>query len=118
MEIRSIAISLKLSFRLILFNAVIHHVEVAIQSRLAVIKKRKEKKLFNLRQQSVNVSNSAVVTKQIIHNSSSYNLSGDEELALCYGLDQHIPNNSTRNTIKTEFEFFYQGLLKNISYMP
>ena len=118
MEIRSIAISLKLSIRLILFNAVIHLVEVAIQSTLAVIQKRKENKLFNLRQQSVNVSDSAVVTKQIINNSSSYNLSRDEELALCYGLDQHIPNNSTRNTIKTEFELFCQGLLKNISHMP
>ena len=39
-EIRSISISLKSSLGSILFNAVIH--------RLAAIKKRHEKKLFNL----------------------------------------------------------------------
>ena len=117
-EMRSIAIFLKSLLGLILFKAVIHQVEVVIRSRLAAIKKRHEKKLHNLRRQNVNISNSPVVTKQIICSFSLYNLSCDEELALVYGLDQHIPNNSTRNTIKTEFEFFYQGLLKNISHMP
>ena len=114
-EIRSIAISLKSLLSLILFNAIIHQVEVVIGSRLAAIKKSNEKKLLNLRQQNVNARDSAV-TKQIIHNFSSYNLSRDEELALCYGLDQHIPNNSTRNTIKTEFKLFYQGLKKHFTY--
>ena len=55
-EIRSIAISLKSSLGLILFNAVIHQLEVAIRSRLAAIRKKHEKKLFNLRRQNVNVS--------------------------------------------------------------
>ena len=108
---------IKTSLGLIVFNAVIHQVEVVIRSRLVAIKKRHEKKLFNLQQQNVNVSDSAVFTKQIIHSFSLYNLSRDEELALSYGLDQHIPNNSTRNTIETEFELFYQGLLKNISHV-
>ena len=45
-------------------------------------------------------------------------MSHDEELALCYGLDQHIPNNSTINTVKTEFELFNQGLFKNLSRIP
>ena len=105
--------------RLILFDAFIYQVEVVIRSRLVAIKKRHEKKLlFNIRRHNVNASDSAVVTKQIIHNFSSCNLSRDRELALCYGQDQHIPNNATRNTIKTEFELFYQGLLKNISHIP
>ena len=102
---------------LVLFNSVIHQVEVVIRSRLAAIKKRHEKKLFNLRQQNVNVSDSAVDNTQfnkIIHNFSWYNLSRDEDLAppLSYGLHQHIRNNVTRNAIKTEFKLFYQGLLK------
>ena len=46
-EIRSIPISLKSSLGLILFNAVIH--------RLVAIKKRHEKKLFNLWRQNINV---------------------------------------------------------------
>ena len=59
---------------MILFNAFIHQVEVVIRSRLAAIKKRHEKKLFNLRQQNVNVSDSAVDNTQfnkIIHNSDN-----------------------------------------------
>ena len=110
---RSIAIFLKSLLGLILFKAVIHQVEVVIRSRLAAIKKRHEKKLLNLRRQNVNISNSPVVTKQIIRSFSLYNLSCDEELALGYGLDQHIPNNSTRNTIKTEFELFLLRTAKN-----
>ena len=65
-ETRSIAISLKSLLGLVLFNAVIHQVEVFIRSRLAAIKKSNEKKLFNLRQQNVNARDSAV-TKQMIH---------------------------------------------------
>ena len=49
-EIRSIVISLKWLLGLLLFNTVIHQVEVVIPSRLAAIKKMHEKKLFNLRQ--------------------------------------------------------------------
>ena len=49
-EIRSIVISLKWLLGLLLFNTVIHQVEVVIRSRLAAIKKMHEKKLFNLRQ--------------------------------------------------------------------
>ena len=74
--------------RSIVINTVIHQAEVAIRSRLAAIKKRHEKKLFNLRQQNVNISDSAVVTNQLIRNFPSYNLSCEEELAPCYGLDQ------------------------------
>ena len=87
-EMRSIVISLKWLLGLLLFNTVIHQVEVTIRSRLAAIKKRHEKKLFNLRQQNVNISDSAVVTNQLIRNFPSYNLSCEEELAPCYGLDQ------------------------------
>ena len=87
-EMRSIVISLKWLLGLLLFNTVIHQVEVTMRSRLAAIKKRHEKKLFNLRQQNVNVSNSAVVTDQFIHNFPSFNLSCKKELAPCYGLDQ------------------------------
>ena len=77
------AICLKSSLGLILFNAVVHQVEVAIKSRLIGIKKKHEKKLFNLRRKNVNVKDSPVFTKQITYTFSSYNLSRDEELTLC-----------------------------------
>ena len=33
--------------------------------------------------------------------------------ALIYGLDQHIPPSTDKNTIETEFEYFYQNILND-----
>ena len=35
-----------------------------------------------------------------------------------YGLDHHIPTRLNNNRIYTEFEQFYQGILRDISYIP
>ena len=56
--------------------------------------------------------------KSIVHNYSSYVLSKDEELALSYGLENHIPTKTSRIAINTEFEQFYQRLLHDISHIP
>ena len=56
--------------------------------------------------------------KSIAHNYSSYVLSKDEELALSYGLENHIPTKTSRIEINTEFEQFYQRLLHDISHIP
>ena len=45
-------------------------------------------------------------------------MSHEECIALSYGLDTHIPMNTNANKIYTEFEMFYQNLLKNISNIP
>ena len=45
-------------------------------------------------------------------------MSHKECIALSYGLDAHIPRNTNTNKMYTEFEFFYQNLLKNISNIP
>ena len=39
-------------------------------------------------------------------------------VALSYGLDHQIPIRSNRNNITTEFEYFYQNLLNDISHIP
>ena len=36
-------------------------------------------------------------------------------IALSHGLDTHIPSDTNTNKIYTEFEMFYQNLLKKIS---
>ena len=54
----------------------------------------------------------------MIHNFSTYTLTKNEEKALMYGLDQHIPLSTDKNTIETEFEYFYQNILNNISDVP
>ena len=105
---------------MILFNTVTHSsVEEAIRSRLLIIKKRHHKKTNNLRNNKRNY-NTVADTPQLIwstiHNFSSYIVSRDEELALMYGVDQDIPNHLRSNALKTEFELFYQGLLKNVEH--
>ena len=114
-DIRSLAISLKSTFGIILFNMVTRQREVAIQSHLLSIKKRHIKNINNLRNNKRNyntVADTPQLIRNTIHNFSSYILSRDEELALMYGMDQNIPSHLRSNAIKTEFELFYQGLLK------
>ena len=49
---------------------------------------------------------------------SSYELTDDEKIALSFGLDHHIPTNINHVAIQSEFEQFYQGLVKNLSNIP
>ena len=110
-DIQSLVISLKSTLGVILFNTTTHQVEVAIQSHLLSIKKRHQKKINNLRNNKRNY-NTVADTPQLVRNTvydfSLYILSHDEELAVMYGMDQHIPNHLRSNAIKTEFKLFYQ----------
>ena len=56
--------------------------------------------------------------KKIVHNFSSNNLSQEEINALSNGLDYLFLSNNNKNSIVTEFELFFQNLLKDISNMP
>ena len=79
-----------------------------------------EKKLdkFCQRQLKLYINDSRYYINNTVHNFLSYILSSREELGLVYGLEQHIPVKRNKHTIKTEFEVFYQSLLKNISHIP
>ena len=41
----------------------------------------------------------------------------EEEKALSFGLDQHIPTTLNRNNLHTEFEYFYQNITNDISHL-
>ena len=56
--------------------------------------------------------------KHIVHSYSTYSLSNEQYILLSYGLDTHIPSKANTNMIYTEFEVFYQGLLKGIGNIP
>ena len=56
--------------------------------------------------------------KNTLHNFSSYSLTREEQVALSFGLEQHIPINTNKNLICIEFEHFYQNLLNNIKDLP
>ena len=53
------------------------------------------------------------IIENIIHNSSSYKLSSEEQHALSFSLDQHISDKFNENKIQTEFENFYYHLLQD-----
>ena len=56
--------------------------------------------------------------KHIVHSYSTYSLSNEQYILLSYGLDIHILSKANTNMIYTEFEVFYQGLLKDIGKIP
>ena len=87
---------------------------MVVRSRKKAINLRHKKKLLNLRKRQYNYDDTANIQKNIIHNFSTYVLTKLEEEALIYGLDQHIPPSTDKNTIETEFEYFYQNILNVI----
>ena len=52
-----------------------------------------------------------------MHNFSSYELLHKEMKALSYGLDHHIPSKINTTQLQTEFEHFYQNLLRNMTHI-
>ena len=83
------------------------------------VKHRLEKKLVNLRHHKRKLydKSNTLFIRSTVHNYSSYNLSIDEEKALPFGLDQHIPTTLNRNNLHTEFEYFYQDIINDISLL-
>ena len=88
----------------------LHNINTAIKSRSTTISHKHKKKILD-----INVS---YFPKEVVHNFSSYVLSQEENDAFPYGLEHHTPCKVTRNSVNTEFESFYQGLLLDISTIP
>ena len=53
------------------------------------------------------------IVKNIINNFSSYTLTSEEEYALSFSLDQHIPTKNNTNNIKAELESFFYHIQKH-----
>ena len=102
------------------YHTLSHQINIVVKSRLKAISKTHAKKLttFNSRQQKTERQEPKQIPKNVVHNFSSYTLSNDELVALSYGLDHQIPIRYNRNNITTEFEYFYQNLLNDISHIP
>ena len=119
-EIKALSTQLKIALPTLVYTTLLHGISVAVKSRIKSTAKRHEKKLSKLRkhQQKSDIKRRIEVSKNVIHNFSSYTLSGDEIMALNYGLDQHIPCTVSHNSINTDFELFYKNILRDISHMP
>ena len=118
-EIKSISIQLKMSLSMIIYSVLLNKINIAIRSRMKVIKLRHNKKICNLRKKhGIGKLSYNKIPKNTIHNFSTYDLTKDEIQALSYGLDQHVPSNPERYKIDTNFEYFYQNILNDISDLP
>ena len=104
---------------MILYNALLHQITIAVQSRQKATSLRHEKKLTKFRKNQTHPRDADKITiMKTIHNYPSYVLSNEEITALSYGLDNHIPSNINKNAVTTEFEMFFQNLLRNLSHIP
>ena len=77
---------------------------------------RHEGKLSRLKEKKNNIEfrQNENFISHTINNFSSYVLSEEEKVALCHGLEQHIPSKLNENNLKTEFECLYQDVLRCI----
>ena len=119
-EIKALSTQLKTALPTLVYTTytpLLHRINVAVKSRIKSIAKRHEKKLsqFRKRQQKSDIKSRIQVSKNTIHNFSSYTLPDNEIMALNSGLHQHIPCMVNYDSINTEFELFYQKILRNIS---
>ena len=121
-DIRSINMLISTSLSVIVYNALLHQINIAVKSRIKVIKLRHGRKLHNLKlkQETTNYVDERKQSyiKHTVHNFSSYVMSNEEYTALSFGLDHHIPTKSKDVAIEVEFEQFYQGLLRNLTHVP
>ena len=96
-----------------------YQINIAIKGRFKVINLHHEKKFIKFcKKQKIRICKDPEILKRIVHNFSPDALTAEEMNALSYGLDHHIPTKADRKTIRTEFEQFFQNLLKDISHIP
>ena len=106
-EIKRLTFELKNTVNTIIFTAVIYKLNITTKSRSKALKKRHDQKLRRKNDYS-SINDVSMFIKNTVHNFSSSSLTREEHVALPFGLEQHIPINTNKNLIYTEFEHFYQ----------
>ena len=121
-DIWSINVLLSASLSVVIYNALLHQINIAVKNWIIVFKLRQGKKLNNLKlkQETNNYVDQCIQSyiKHTVHNFSSYVMSNEEYNALSFGLDHHIPTKSEDVAIEVQFTQFYQGLLRNLTHIP
>lgn len=112
-DIERLSIQVKSSLHIMIYSVLLHKVNLAVESKSKVLRIRDNKKPLTFKKQQKETTNSSdFIQKEAIHNFLSYNLCKKEHM-LSYSLDHHIPGNVTRNQINTEFELFYQNIVRD-----
>ena len=114
---------LSTSLSVVVYNALLHQINISVKSRIKVIKLRHGKKTSSKKKIKKEINSYVDERKQsymihTIYNFSSYVISNEEYTALSFGLDHHIPTKSKHVAIEVELEQFYQGLLRNLTHIP
>ena len=119
-EIKALSTQLNILLPTLVYTTLLHRINVAVKRRIKSIAKHHERKLskFRKHQHKSDFKRRIEVSKNAIHNISSYTLSNDETVAPNYGLDQQIPYTVNYNSINKEFELFYQNILRDTSHIP
>ena len=105
----------------IIYITLLHQINKAIKSKIKAVSARHLKKLKKLRLRQNNFSsrkNNLVYLKRTVCNMSSYQLTQEEERALSYSLDHHIPSKTDPNLIYAEFESYFQSIRHKITNLP
>ena len=112
-------IKLKAQIGLALFNGVIiYSLDKSIKQKSVTVTKCYNKKLLKLRKDKrLTFGENMEYNCHTVHNFLSYQLLSKEEGALSFGLDEHLPSVCNWNKLFTEFEMFYQNILKDISHL-
>ena len=119
-ENKDLLLKIKREVGYILRMALFYVIGKTVQRKHKGISQRHKVKLTNLRLTQLNTIplHRQQFIKSIIHNYSDYQLSDDEKTALSFSLDENIPFPFRSNQVNTEFEMFYQNLLRNVSHIP
>ena len=119
-EIKALSTQLNIVLPTLVYTTLLHRINVAVKRRIKSIAKHHERKLskFRKHQHKSDFKRRIEVSKNAMHNISSYTLSNDETVAPNYGLDQQIPYTVNYNSINKEFELFYQNILRDTSHIP
>ena len=118
-EIRVLSNQLRLTLSTIEFNALQYRLTKQLTEKRKYVAGKLQQKLKKLytEKSTETLDKSFKYIKQVVHNFSNYQLTPEENIALSFGLDQHIPTKINKLNLRADFESFYQNLLKNISPM-
>ena len=100
-----------------MYSTLLHQMNIAVKNESRAITFRHKSKLLNLRKkqkQHQQHDTLPLYVKKTVCNMSPYVLSGEEKLALSFGLDQHVPVKSDNNLINTEFEHYSQNIKNTV----
>ena len=113
-DIFKTTVKLRSSISFIFYSTLLYQVNIEVKSKFRAISFHHKKKMKNLKNKQQHKQlkdyHPLIYIKHTVCNMSWNVLSDQEELALSFGLDQHVPVKSYTNLIIAEFEYYFQNI--------